>query len=138
MIQLNRLGHVLLQVADVERSKAFYSDLLGFEVVEQDPVHGGVFMTLGEHGHTIDLSPVDDPETAQPLVPNRLGVHHFAFQVESFEALKDAYFTLQDHGVEVVLLPSHQLVGSGSVEEQLEYFYAQYARRVAPLYGRQA
>ena len=62
MIQLKRLGHVLLKVADVEISKAFYADLLGFEVVEQDPVHGGVFMTLGEHGHTIDLSPVDDPD----------------------------------------------------------------------------
>jgi hypothetical protein len=29
-------------------------------------------------------------------------------------------------------------VGSRTVEEQLEYFYAQYARRVAPLYSRQA
>ena len=96
MIQLKRLGHVLLKVADVERSKAFYSDLLGFEVVEQDPAHGGVFMTLGEHGHTV-----------QPLVPNRLGVHHFAFQVDSFEALKGAYFTLQDHGIEVVRVIDH-------------------------------
>ena len=42
-----------------------------------------------------------------------------------------------DRGVEPVFLPSHQFVGSRSVEEQLEYFYAQYARRVAPLYGRQ-
>src|SRR5712691_11914141 len=67
MIQLKRLGHVLLKVADVERSKAFYADLLGFEVVEQDPAHGGVFMSLGEYGHTIDLSPVDDPATVQPL-----------------------------------------------------------------------
>jgi uncharacterized phosphosugar-binding protein len=44
---------------------------------------------------------------------------------------------LADRGVEVVLLPSHQFAGSRSVEEQLEYFYAQYARRVAPLYARQ-
>ena len=29
MIQLKRLGHVLIKVADVERSKAFYRDLLG-------------------------------------------------------------------------------------------------------------
>jgi catechol-2,3-dioxygenase len=50
---------------------------------------------------------VDDPETAQPLAPNRLGVHHFAFQVDSLEALKDAYFTLQDHGVEVVRVIDH-------------------------------
>lgn len=44
---------------------------------------------------------------------------------------------LMDRGVEPVFLPSHQFVGSRTVEEQLEYFYAQYARSVAPLYARQ-
>jgi uncharacterized phosphosugar-binding protein len=44
---------------------------------------------------------------------------------------------LADRGIEPVFLPSHQFVGSRSVEEQLEYFYAQYAKRVAPLYARQ-
>jgi uncharacterized phosphosugar-binding protein len=44
---------------------------------------------------------------------------------------------LMDRGIEPVFLPSHQFVGSRSVEEQLEYFYAQYARRLAPLYARQ-
>ena len=44
---------------------------------------------------------------------------------------------LMDRGVEPVFLPSHQFVGSRNVEEQLEYFYAQYARRIAPLYARQ-
>jgi uncharacterized phosphosugar-binding protein len=44
---------------------------------------------------------------------------------------------LMDRGIEPVFLPSHQFAGRRSVEEQLEYFYAQYARRVAPLYARQ-
>ncbi|HXG09598.1 MAG TPA: SIS domain-containing protein [Gemmataceae bacterium] len=44
---------------------------------------------------------------------------------------------LLDRGIEPVFLPSHQFVGSRTVEEQLEYFYAQYARRIAPLYARQ-
>lgn len=44
---------------------------------------------------------------------------------------------LVERGVEPVFLPSHQFVGSRTVEEELEYFYAQYARRVAPLYSRQ-
>ncbi len=44
---------------------------------------------------------------------------------------------LMDRGIEPVFLPSHQFVGSRTVEEQLEFFYTQYARRVAPLYGRQ-
>lgn len=44
---------------------------------------------------------------------------------------------LVDRGIEPVFLPSHQFVGNRTVEEQLEYFYAQYARRVGPLYSRQ-
>lgn len=40
-------------------------------------------------------------------------------------------------GIEPVFLPSHQFAGSRTVEQDLEYFYAQYARRVAPLYARQ-
>src|SRR5271166_4294493 len=43
---------------------------------------------------------------------------------------------LVERGVEPVFLPSHQFVGSRTVEEELEYFYGQYAKRVAPLYGR--
>jgi uncharacterized phosphosugar-binding protein len=44
---------------------------------------------------------------------------------------------LMDRGIEPVFLPSHQFVGSPSLEDQLEWFYAQYARRIAPLYARQ-
>jgi uncharacterized phosphosugar-binding protein len=44
---------------------------------------------------------------------------------------------LVDRGLEPTFLPSHQFVGSRTVEQQLEIFYAQYARRVAPLYARQ-
>ena len=106
MIQLKRLGHILLRVADVEQSKAFYSGLLGFEIVEEDPNHGGVFMTLGEHGHTLDLVSADGPAPAR-LSPQQVGMQHFAFQVDSFEALKDAYFTLQDNGVDVMRAIDH-------------------------------
>jgi catechol-2,3-dioxygenase len=107
MIQLKRIGHVLLRVADLERSKSFYSDILGFEVVEQDPEHGGVFMTLGESGHTIDLFPAENPELPPPSARRRPGLQHIAFQVESYEALKDAYFTLQERGVEVTRAMDH-------------------------------
>ncbi|MGH8066736.1 MAG: VOC family protein, partial [Candidatus Entotheonellia bacterium] len=107
MIQLNRIGHVLLRVADIERSKAFYTKLLGFEIVEEDPAHGGVFMSLGEQGHTLDLFQAENPARAEPATPDRVGVHHIAFMVESEKALKDAYFTLEDQGVEVVRAVDH-------------------------------
>jgi catechol-2,3-dioxygenase len=36
-----------------------------------------------------------------------VGLQHFAFQVDSFEALKDAYFTLQDHGINDIRAMDH-------------------------------
>ena len=44
---------------------------------------------------------------------------------------------LLNRGIEPVFLPSHQFIGSESVENDLEFFFAQYAKRLAPLYGRQ-
>ena len=44
---------------------------------------------------------------------------------------------LLNRGIEPVFLSSHQFIGSESVENDLEFFFAQYAKRLAPLYGRQ-
>ena len=107
MIRLTRIGHVALRVADVERSRAFYTALLGFEVVEEDPEHGGVFMALEGLSHTIDLFPVDDPRTAPAQTPGAVGVRHVAFLVDSEQALKEAYETLQANGVTIVRAIDH-------------------------------
>jgi catechol 2,3-dioxygenase-like lactoylglutathione lyase family enzyme len=106
MIELKRLGHVLLRVTDLERSRAFYAKILGFEVMEEDPEHGGLFMALPGDAHTLDLFPVQEP-AAPPLVPGGPGVHHFAFQVDSEAALRDAYFSLRDQGVEIARAVDH-------------------------------
>jgi catechol-2,3-dioxygenase len=107
MIRLTRIGHVALRVADVERSRAFYTTLLGFEVVEEDPEHGGVFMALEGLSHTIDLFPVDDPRTVPAQTPGAVGVRHIAFLVDSGQALKDAYETLQASGVPIIRAIDH-------------------------------
>src|SRR5215475_11433030 len=107
MIRLTRIGHVALRVADVERSRAFYTTLLGFEVVEEDPEHGGVFMALEGLSHTIDLFPIPDGESAPAPTAGAVGVRHIAFLVDSEQALKDAYFALRAHGVEVVRALDH-------------------------------
>ncbi|SVC10154.1 uncharacterized protein METZ01_LOCUS263008, partial [marine metagenome] len=40
-IQLDRVGHCLIKVRDVERSSKFYLDVLGFQLMEKDQDHGG-------------------------------------------------------------------------------------------------
>ena len=48
MIKLKGIGHVDLRLGDEAVSKAFYRDILGFLIAEEDPERGGVFMTLGD------------------------------------------------------------------------------------------
>ena len=121
MINLRRIGHILISVRDVERSKAFYVGVLGFKVLEQDPEHGGVFLSLGEHGNTLDLFPSHAPDAfPQPksVTGSRvgLGVKHTAFAVDTEEDLKHAYFALQDAGVPIYRAVDH-------TSQKSVYFY---------------
>ena len=99
MMKLARLGHVALRVADVERSKKFYGEALGFEVIEEDPEHGGVFMALAGLSHTIDL--FQAPEATPAATPGAVGVRHIAFLVESEADFKEAWRTLREQGVPI-------------------------------------
>ena len=112
MIKLQRLGHVLIAVRDLERSKDFYTRILGFKVLEQDPEHGGVFLSIGGHGNTLDLFPCTNGEAlassaADPASMNGLGVRHTAFAVETEDDLRDAYFALQVEGVSILRAIDH-------------------------------
>ncbi len=100
-MQLKRIGHVALRVADEARSRAFYRDVLGFVVSEEDPEHGGVFMTLGESFHTIDVFGHPEPETAQKPSPDQVGLFHIAFEVAEYRQLRDVYSALQEHAVPI-------------------------------------
>ena len=73
MINLSGIGHVLLRVADEETSKRFYRDVLGFRIAEQDPEHGGVFMTLGDGFHTLDIAQHPAPRDAPRPRHGQLG-----------------------------------------------------------------
>src|ERR1700750_1961409 len=50
-----RIGHVHLKVADIERSLAFYRDLLGFQEMQRYG-DGAVFISAGGYHHHIGLN----------------------------------------------------------------------------------
>jgi catechol-2,3-dioxygenase len=107
VIRLAGLGHVLLRVLDLERSKKFYTEVLGFRVLEEDPEHGGVFLALDGQSHAIDLFAAKDIEAARRQTPGVRGLGHVAFRVDSEAALRDAYTTLGAHGVEITRSIDH-------------------------------
>lgn len=110
MIKLQRLGHIHFNVRDLERSKDFYIRILGFKVLEQDPEHGGVFLSIGGHANTLDLFPCKDPDATKASASESrsgLGVGHTAFAVETEQDLRDAYFALKKEGVEILRAIDH-------------------------------
>lgn len=61
MINVQKVAHVVLKVRDLERSVAFYRDVLGFKEVARFR-HGlnMVFFSLGESHHDLALRAVGD------------------------------------------------------------------------------
>ena len=107
MIKLDGIGHVNLRVADQEASKRFYRDALGFRIAEEDPEHGGVFMTLGDNFHTLDIGQHPSPSEAQRPQRGQIGLVHIAFQVGSYAALREAYAHLIENGAEIMRAANH-------------------------------
>lgn len=109
MIQARKLGHVVLKVRDAQASKAFYSRVLGLQVAHEDRQRGAVFLSFGTEHHDLalfQLATGDAPEATQP------GLHHTAWQLESFEALQDAHRELGRLGIAVESTVEHNVTRS--------------------------
>lgn len=108
MIRLKQTGHVALVVGDVEKSKTFYHGVLGMEIREEDPDHGGTFLGVGVHGHNVDLFPREAVSTGQldELAGQRM--HHLALEVATEEDLVEAYNTLKEAGVQIENTMNHE------------------------------
>ena len=80
-----RVGHLVLNVKNLDESTKFYTDILGFEIALQRP--NGTFLTCGKIHH--DLALFQAPEGALPVTQGQLGLNHFAVQVEDISDLKE-------------------------------------------------
>jgi catechol 2,3-dioxygenase-like lactoylglutathione lyase family enzyme len=104
------LHHLRLTVTDVARSRAFYSDVLGFTVLAESPgnpddpavredpnqLYGGVvFQAPG--GLVFGLRPV--AEAGDRFVSERVGLDHVSFTVASRADLDAAVDRLEARGI---------------------------------------
>ena len=108
LIELGGIHHLRLTVTDIERSRAFYTELLGFNVAveappsddpKSDPTYpvlwGGVVMARGNY--LLGLRPV--AAKADSFDEDRVGLDHLSFSVESRAALNEAIKLLDERGV---------------------------------------
>ena len=105
-----RVGHIVLNVRDVEASTKFYKEVLGFEISVERPEGLGTFLTCGKIHHDIALF-LAAPDAA-PVSPGGLGLNHIALQVQDFDTLTEFYHHLQDTGVEIDHTTDHLMTKS--------------------------
>jgi catechol 2,3-dioxygenase len=91
------IGHVHLKVADIERSLAFYSGVLGFEV-QQRWGDDAAFVSAGGYHHHIGLNTWQS-KGGSPPPPGTTGLFHFAIRYPTRRALADAVRRVLDAGI---------------------------------------
>lgn len=72
-----RVGHVHLKVADLDRAIAFYSDVLGFELMQRYGPQAA-FLGAGGYHHHIGLNTWESAGSTPPP-PGHSGLYHSAF-----------------------------------------------------------
>jgi len=98
--ELRKIGHVVLMVADLQRSVAFYTGVLGFKVSDiygEDMMPGGmVFMRCNPDHHGVALvGGAREPSQKREL-------HHMAFEVGSLDEVFRARKHLREAGATII------------------------------------
>lgn len=81
------LNHILLTVSDVEQSRRFYGDLLGFEMQTFMSRAGNVFYYFVTGGVSIWLRLHADTPAGDRFDERRIGLDHLAFTAPNKAAL---------------------------------------------------
>ncbi len=112
-MQVKELGHLVLYVKDVQRSAAFYRDVLGWEVAfpTQLGVPAAAFSSGRTH-HELLLIEVGDEAAPQPG-GRHLGLYHFGLKIgDTDDELREAVTRLQEAGVPIVGSSDHTVTHS--------------------------
>lgn len=105
---IQRVGHAVLKVRDMEVSKQFYVGVLGMKISSESS--HATFFRFNDYHHDIGVFKVS--ENAQPALADQVGLLHIALVVDSKEALIETYKDLQAKGVKVESTLDHGMTNS--------------------------
>jgi len=103
MPKVNSLGHMGVYVRDIDRSVAFYRDILGLQVSDRSP-RGGVFMTAQDRAvehHELLLAPGRNDDG------NVNVLQQISFRCATLKDVKDFYRVFVDNKVPINRCVSH-------------------------------
>jgi catechol 2,3-dioxygenase len=113
-VEVKCLGHLVLYVRDLDRSRRFYADVLGWREVQGDmPVSfRAAAFSSGRTHHELLLIEVGADAAPIPA-GRRVGMYHFGLKIgESDDELRDARRRLDEAGVRVAGASDHTVTHS--------------------------
>jgi catechol 2,3-dioxygenase len=111
MICPDRIGHVVLKVRDLERTKKFYADVMGLEVMKVEPsIKMAFFASNGRDHHEIAAIEIEGDVADSPATA--VGLSHIAFRLRDEAHLRAAYTDLKEKGVKIISGVNHGVTKS--------------------------
>lgn len=92
-----RIGHTGLNVTDLDRSLAFYRDVLGFTVIVEGKEEDRRYAFLGEDGRPVLTL---WQQANHGYAATGAGLHHLALEVDTVEQVRAYETALRAQGVE--------------------------------------
>lgn len=100
MIKINKVHHIAIIASDYEKSKYFYTEMLGLQIIREVYREARnsykLDLAIGEN-YVIELFSFPNPPT-RPSRPEACGLRHLAFEVENVAEAKQK---LKEKGIEV-------------------------------------
>jgi catechol-2,3-dioxygenase len=87
---IHRLNHAVLYVRNVQRSVAFYRDVLGFRPIVGGQLRGAAFLQAPDsaNDHDLGLFEIGEGATASPAGRTSVGLYHLAWEVDTLADLQ--------------------------------------------------
>ncbi len=98
--KIKRVGHLVLKVKDLERSRRFFTEVLGFPQVGEND-RGMLFFSTDvvDNHHMLAIRAANE---GAPLPnPEQIGMEHVSFEVATFAELQEVYRKFKEHGVKL-------------------------------------
>ena len=103
-IKRGTLGHVVLNVRDLEKSESFYRNILGMAVSGRNLRTRMSFLSFGSEHHDVAL--MELPKGAKRIAGKGLpGMHHFCVYVRTNKEVDELYPLLKRRRVPIVSGP---------------------------------
>jgi catechol 2,3-dioxygenase len=111
VMEVKELGHIVLYVRDIERSRHFYRDVLGWQEVAGLGGFGAMFSSGRTH-HELLLLEVGPDATPIPA-GRRVGMYHFGLKIGTTDdELRAAITTLRENDVPLLGTADHTVTHS--------------------------